>query len=510
MNAVFTSLLVVVVVAGGTLGWLRWLRVLQREHYLPGSSTLFAWRWWTSSALNAVVFVVALLGAVVSWWASYAVVVTALVVALAPVGLSLKGRTSPLNWTRRLKTAAMVSAGLCVIVVGIGILVGAGPLVSGLVALAVPVFVDAAAWLLTPFERAQSRQFVETAASRLARISPRIVGITGSYGKTSTKQHLAVLIGADLATVPSPRSFNNRAGLARAINENLAEGTQVFIAEMGTYGPGEIADLVSWCPPNVAVLTAIGPVHLERFGSLDNTLRAKAEICTPADVVVVNVDDERLAGLGRALAGTKRVIGASSTTRDADVAVVPNGDRWEIFFDGAAQGSIPALAGIQPTNVACALGAARALGIDDEHLVARAGQIHAVENRLTSGVAPSGVTVIDDTFNSNPAGARAALAMLAQISGEGRKVVVTPGMIELGPEQANENRLLGERAAHVADVVLVVGSTNARALRQGLATSTTCTTLSVDDRGAAVAWVRSNLGPGDTVLYENDLPDHYP
>lgn len=510
MSAALTGLLVIVTMAGGTLGWLRWLRVLQREHYLPGSSTRFAWRWWTSSAVNVSVFLAAVIAIVASWWVSPAVIVTALVVALAPFGLSLKGRTSPLAWTRRLKTVAVVSAGLSVLIVGIGILVGAGPGVSGLVALVVPLIVDLAAWLLIPFERSQSRQFVEKAARRLAQVAPQVVGITGSYGKTSTKQHLAVLIGADLATVPSPRSFNNRAGLARAINENLAEGTQVFIAEMGTYGPGEIADLVSWCPPNVAVLTAIGPVHLERFGSLDNTLRAKSEICTPADVVVVNVDDERLAGLGRALTGTKRVIGASSTNREADVAVVPNGDRWEIFFGGTAQGSIPALAGIQPTNVACALGVARALGIDDEHLVARAGQIHAVENRLTSGVAPSGVTVIDDTFNSNPAGARAALAMLAQMPGEGRKVVVTPGMIELGPEQAKENRLLGERAAQIADVVLVVGSTNARALRHGLAASTTCSTLTVADRDEAVAWVRSNLGPGDTVLYENDLPDHYP
>src|SRR5207249_5358377 len=115
--------------------------------------------------------------------------------------------------------------------------------------------------------------------------------VAGSYGKTGTKNAVAHLVAGSMQVVATPRSFNNRAGLARAVNEGLAPGTDVFVGEMGTYGPGEIAELVSWCPPDIAVITAIGPVHLERMRNEDVVLRAKAEILEPASVAVLNVDD---------------------------------------------------------------------------------------------------------------------------------------------------------------------------------------------------------------------------
>ncbi len=119
---------------------------------------------------------------------------------------------------------------------------------------------------------------VARATARLARVAPTVVAITGSFGKTSTKGYVAHLVGGARAVVASPASFNNRAGLARAVNEHLADGTEVFVAEMGTYGRGEIAELCSWICPDVAVITAVGPVHLERFRSEDRILEAKAEI----------------------------------------------------------------------------------------------------------------------------------------------------------------------------------------------------------------------------------------
>ena len=123
----------------------------------------------------------------------------------------------------------------------------------------------------------------------------------------------------------TPASFNNRAGLARAVNEHLADGTEVFVAEMGTYGPGEIADLCRWCPPAIAVITAIGPVHLERFGSEDRIVEAKAEITVPAADVVLQVDDPRLAALAdRAeAAGQAGLPVLGRPTAAADVAVRP-------------------------------------------------------------------------------------------------------------------------------------------------------------------------------------------
>lgn len=510
MSTLLSTLIALIGLAAIVLSGLRWLRVAQREHYLPGSTARFALRWWTITPINAIGISVALAGAVASPWVPWAVAFPALVVVLGPVGLSVRGRTSQLAWTRRLRSLAAASVAAEVVVVAIATLLNPA-LALAIGVLVVPIVVDVAAAILAPVEDRAGRRFVDQATARLSRVGPRVVGITGSYGKTSVKNHLATLIAGDLTVIPSPRSFNNRAGLARAINEHLAEGTDVFIAEMGTYGPGEIADMCAWCPPSIAVMTAIGPVHLERFGSLDVTLEAKAEITVTAEVVVLNIDDDRLAGLADRLdlAG-KRVIRVASVRRDADVVVTTDEAAWGIEVDGARVGASPELTGLQPTNVACAIGAAIALGVDPTTVAARVASLTTVENRLGVAMAPSGVTVIDDTFNSNPAGADAALSLLAGLPIGGRRTVVTPGMVELGPRQAEENDRFGNRAAEVADVVLVVGRTNRKSLVRGIKRAGGAELIMVPNREHAVDWVRANLGVDDAVLYENDLPDNYP
>jgi len=351
--------------------------------------------------------------------------------------------------------------------------------------------------------------FVASAQARLGQVAPTVVAITGSFGKTSTKQHLANLLAGSRTVVASPASFNNRAGLARAVNENLTPGTDVFVAEMGTYGKGEIAALCRWCPPAIAVITAIGPVHLERFKSEEAIVIAKSEITEAAHTVVLNVDDARLAALADRLEseGGRSVVRCSAVDPAADVRVEDAGGVLAVSVDGALIGSGIARPGsVQATNLACALGVAFALGVPHQVALSRIAALPAVPNRLASGEAPSGVWVIDDTFNSNPSGARAALAELAGRALSGRRAVVTPGMVELGPRQFEENRAFARASTEVANDLVVVGSTNRRALAAG---SSSRSPHFVRTREEAVAWVRATLGPGDAVLYENDLPDHY-
>jgi len=337
-------------------------------------------------------------------------------------------------------------------------------------------------------------------------VRPRVVAITGSYGKTSTKSHLVDLLGANAGVVASPRSFNNRAGLSRAINEQLSDDTRVFVAEMGTYGPGEIRALCSWCPPEIAVITAIGPVHLERMKSLDVIEAAKHEVTERASLVVVNVDDERLAQWPGPLRATGKRVRTAGSLRDADVRVVEESGRWTLVIEGQSRGDVERPAALKATNVACAVATALELGADDATLLARLGELRAVEHRATVATAASGVVVVDDTFNANPASAAAALDQLRALASSGRRVVVTPGLVELGPAARTENRGLGERVAAQGAELVVVGRTNARDLLTGFGPGA----RRVANRDDAVAWVRSTLGPGDVVLYLNDLPDHYP
>jgi UDP-N-acetylmuramoyl-tripeptide--D-alanyl-D-alanine ligase len=487
----------------------RWLRVAQREHYLAGSTLRSAARWWGGSPLAMVMGAAALGSAFAAFDYPVLALVTAAAVVLGPPALSPRGRTSPLAFTRRLRLLALSWLFLQALIVALGVVTGRPAALAALGACGVPVLLSCTCAALSPVERRLVTPFITSAKARLSQVDPLVVAITGSYGKTSTKQHVAHLVAGSRTVVASPASFNNRAGLARAINEQLTPGTDVFVAEMGTYGKGEIAELCRWCPPEIAVITAIGPVHLERFKTEEAIVAAKAEITESAHTVILNVDDAHLAAFADRLtvAGGKKVIRCSVGGTSADLRIVANGDRIDVQYNGATLGRGMTVPGtVQLSNLACALAVAQEVGVPPAMALSRVADLPAIPNRLVAAQAESGVWVIDDTFNSNPAGSQVALSVLAALPVIGRRVVVTPGMVELGPRQFSENRAFGEAIARVATDLLIVGHTNRKAL---LAGGAGLRPLCVATRDDAVAWVRSNLGPGDAVLYENDLPDHY-
>jgi UDP-N-acetylmuramoyl-tripeptide--D-alanyl-D-alanine ligase len=491
---------------------LRWLRVAQREHYLADAASRFALRWWTASPLNPLLLAVGAAGLVLASRWPLAAIATAAVVIVGPIGLGVRGRTSPLAWTRRLRTLAGVWAVLQGGVIAVGVELGAGPVVAAAGALAAPALVDAACVLVAPLEHRLARRYVERAARRLARVGPRLVAITGSYGKTSTKGYVGHLVSGTLAVVASPASFNNRAGLARTVNEHLAEGTDVLVAEMGTYGPGEIAELCRWLRPEISVITAVGPVHLERFGTEDAIVAAKSEIVETASTVVLGTDDNRLAAVAdRCELEGKTVWRVSVERQDTDVGVEDFGAGLRVWVKGEKLTDVAVDA--RPLNVGCAVAVALALGVSPETVAARLPTLPSTPHRLEPAPTVSGrCLVLDDTYNANPAGARAALEALARLAPPGgRRVLVTPGMVELGSRQRQENERFAAEAGRVATDLVLVGRTNRRALLRGAHESgIEARPVVLDTRDQAVAWVRHHLGEGDVALFENDLPDHYP
>jgi len=507
-----TTLMVIGLTAASVLQSFRWLRVAQREHYIPGSVVRFAVRWMVQRR-QVPLFCGLLVGTSTLFALRPSLVAVGAVVygALMPRGLGIKGRTSQLTWTRRLRTLAAVTGALGGMVVGLLVLVGRFSeslswVLAGCAVVGLPGVVDIATRITAPFERRAAQQYVDEASRRLASVRPRVVAITGSYGKTSTKHHLAELLGASSGVVPTPKSFNNRAGLSRAINEHLGDDTQIFIAEMGTYGPGEIAELCDWCPPDIAIVTSIGPVHLERMKSLDVIEAAKFEITARAATVVLNVDDPRLAGWVDTLRSLGKRVVSAGTTRDCQVAVVSEGERWLITRDGVVESEVLPIMGVQPSNVACAVAAAFELGLSVYDVSTRMTHLTPPQHRLTVVQVPSGLTVIDDTFNANPTSAAVALQTLIDLPVGGRRVVITPGLVELGERQAAENQALGAHVCAAECELIIVADTNYAALRKGFGPGAHHVAIRED----AVTWVRENLGGDDAVLYLNDLPDHYP
>jgi UDP-N-acetylmuramoyl-tripeptide--D-alanyl-D-alanine ligase len=471
---------------------LRWLRVAQREHYLPGEVSRSQRRWSRSSPLNLALEILA-------WAGVFGVIIVdvrwGFLVAIAqigPVGLSIRGVTSPLAWTDRLRRLALVTGGLLLAAYVIGALVGQATVIVLPLAI-LPTLVDLVLLILAPYERSRGAQWVDKATAKLESIAPDVVAITGSYGKTTTKSYVAHLLAGSRRVVASPASFNNRMGLARAINENLTPGTEVFVAEMGTYGVGEIAELCGWIQPKVSALVAIGPVHLERFGSLERIVRAKSEILDDAEVGVICVDHPLLEELATKRRETMRIVEVSST---GGITV----DRQRVMDTPI---------GVFGANLAVALGICKALGVPSREIAGRISTLPTAEHRQSVITAGGGFTIIDDTFNSNPDGARSALKTLAGVTDGGKSAVITPGMVELGMVQDEENRRFAAEAADQVDHFVIVGRTNRKALSEGSANRRASVTV-VGSRDEAVAWARANLGEGDAVLYENDLPDHYP
>jgi UDP-N-acetylmuramoyl-tripeptide--D-alanyl-D-alanine ligase len=374
--------------------------------------------------------------------------------------------------------------------------------------------------LLIPVQRAINNRFVRRARARLDEIGPTVVGVTGSFGKTSTKfaiQQMSGPVGNVLAT---PGSFNTPLGIARAINEQLAPQHRIFVVEMGAYGEGEIAELCRFVRPTLGVLTAIGPAHLERFGSLDAIRRAKYELIESLPshgTAVMNTDDAEVRMLAD---GTDRIpvvrYGLEPAGRPdltaADVSASPSGTTFTLV-DNRTGESLPAhtrlLGRHSIGHVLAGASVALALGRNLAELSEPIERLDPVEHRLQLIEGTGGVTVIDDAYNSNPSGAAAALEVLESMPGR-TKVVVTPGIVELGDLQFEANERFGHHAGRVADVLIVVAQVNRRALTSGAARADgAIKIITVDSLVEATETLKGILRSGDVVLFENDLPDQY-
>ncbi|NPC95585.1 UDP-N-acetylmuramoyl-tripeptide--D-alanyl-D-alanine ligase [Nocardioides sp. zg-DK7169] len=489
------------------LSQLRWLRVAQREHYEPGRLFAIAAIWARAGWINTLGLVGVVAGTVlaVDPLSAWTVLLPALFWFAWPEGLAVWPSSSRVVFTDRVKRLAAV-------IVVLELVLAAGLTAVGLIGLlpilALPV-AELAQLITAPVERAMGRKYQVAAAAKMRKLDPRVVAITGSYGKTSTKNYAAHLMSGRWATLASPASFNNAMGLSRAVNDRLEGGTDVFVAEMGTYGPGEIAALCEVFRPEVSAITTIGEAHLERMKNRETIVRAKSEILPPASTVVLNVDVPELAAIADEMAATKRVIRASGgETPDADVVVRRAGDGWEVVLSGAVHRvDLPAEVG-HPINVAVAIGLAQAVDVPEQTILDRLPGIPSTPHRAEATRTETGLTVIDDTYNSNPQGAAQALARARELVGEGGTVwTITPGMVELGASQHERNADLA-RAATADDgmILCVVGRTNRAALDSGTAGRT----RHFATREEAAQHVMAQAGPDDVVLYENDLPNHYP
>ncbi|HJD24513.1 MAG TPA: UDP-N-acetylmuramoyl-tripeptide--D-alanyl-D-alanine ligase [Firmicutes bacterium] len=430
-----------------------------------------------------------------------------------------KKAKKPLVFTHRVQR---LLATLAVLLAAVGLVV----YFTGMVRLSVgllflwpvltPLAVLAANYINHPVEAAISRRYVNDARRRLEGM-PRLItiGITGSYGKTSTKNFLNALLSVKYNVLMTPESYNTTMGVVRTVRERLLPTHEVFIAEMGAKNVGDIREICDLVHPRYGVITSIGEQHLETFGTVENIVKTKFELADavpPDGKVFLNADNEYIRGRMGQVAAPVVTYGAAPGSqadyRAEEITVGASGSAFTVVApDGESRRFTTKLLGAHNIqNITGCIAVAHSLGIPLAELAAPVRRLKPVEHRLQ--LLPNGY--IDDAYNSNPAGFRAALDVLGGF--EGQRVLVTPGMVELGERQAALNKELGGYAASRCDYAVLVGEKQAPPLKEGLleAGFPEERLYVAKDLAEGLAWVNGLPAEGRrTVLLENDLPDNF-
>ncbi len=383
--------------------------------------------------------------------------------------------------------------------------------------------------IVFPVEALLRRRFVARARKVLAEVHPQVIGITGSYGKTTTKNYIAAILNGRYRAYATPKSFNTMMGVCIAINRDLAEdyGVDYFVVEMGAYIRGEIQRICGLTPPDISVVVEVGPQHLERFGSLENIAAAKYEIIKalpPDGVGVFNWDNPHVRAMYERGYPNTRLAVSKSIAPDA---VPPGGPRFiaseiseslsglqftvtDVQTGNHERFSTAVLGQHNVTNILLAVAIAVQQGMTLNEIARQVRLLQPAESRLVRHVTPEGITIINDAYSANPAGIVSALSVLGMHT-SGRRVLITPGMVELGHLHEQENRRLGILATQYATDILLVGEKQTAPVKAGvLSTQFPPENLRVvAELRDAVNWYQQNLGSDDTVLFLNDLPDTY-
>lgn len=373
--------------------------------------------------------------------------------------------------------------------------------------------------LLQPVEKRINKTYYND-AERILESMPdlKIIGITGSYGKTSTKHYLQRILSEKYDVMMTPGSFNTTMGVIRTIREYLKPYNEVFIVEMGAKQPGDIKEICDLVHPEIGIVTAVGEQHLESFKTLENVRRTKFELIDAlphSGLAIINNDFPAIES--SEVSGKECIRYAVSSTGEAaytakNILYTPRGTSFEVVTPrGECLAFTTRLVGeCNVSNLLAAIIVALRMDVPIEKIRYSVANIEQVEHRLNMKRTPAGVTIIDDAFNSNPTGSAMALDVLEMMKG-GQRIIVTPGMIELGEKQAELNEAFGKKIAHCADIAIIVGLYNREAIVEGIKSqdAPNLQLHTADSFNDAQQLLAKIVRPGDTILYENDLPDTF-
>lgn len=384
-------------------------------------------------------------------------------------------------------------------------------------AMLIPFYVLLSGLIMKPVETYIQNGFKKQARKKLASMPDlKVVAITGSYGKTSTKFMLRDLLKERFNVCSTPGSYNTPMGICKVINNDLQSHHQILILEMGARYEGNIQELCNIARPDISVVTNVGVAHLETFGSQDVIAREKGTLVRNLEsggLAVLNADDVRVSQMGSGLSDIKRMLAGleNGYIRGGNISYDTSGMEFDVTVGDETQHFQTKLLGTHNVqNLLLAVGVAHHFGIRLKTMALAAAKMEPVEHRLELKQQGE-LFVIDDAFNSNPVGAKNAVETLAQFK-SGKRIIITPGMIELGEIEEKENRKFGAAIGKAnLDLVILVGEERAQPILEGIRQedTTAMNVRVVNSLFEANELVKKHAQSGDVILYENDLPDVY-
>ncbi len=392
------------------------------------------------------------------------------------------------------------------------------------VTLLYPLFYTLILVILFPIDHLVKYILITRARKRIASLPHlTIIGIAGSYGKTTMKEVLGIMLAEKFSVVKTPESVNTPVGIARLILKKITKETDVFIVEMGEHYRGDIAYLCRIAPPSIAIITGINEAHLERLQTMERAVATIFEIIQGSSrdsVIVLNADDELAQKHYKQYAKGRETLFYSSVNHPlapyhgTNIRFDENGGgiTFTLREGGRTLGefTVPFLGRYIIGDITSAWMIGRRLGMTDAELARGVKDIRPIPHRLELMRGERGVLIIDDSYNGNPAGVREAISTLAEFSGR-RKVYITPGLVELGERSRETHREIGKNLSKVADLVILIQTSAAPFIAEGLVKN--------GFPKHAIHWyktapeahaaLQSLLKENDVVLFQNDWGDNY-
>ena len=337
-----------------------------------------------------------------------------------------------------------------------------------------------------------------------------VIGVTGSYGKTSVKNFLVKTLSAKYEVLTTPKNYNTTMGVVKTIREELKPIHQIFVCEMGATKIGDIKEICDIVNPKFGVITSIGPQHLESFKTIENIIKTKFELYDSVNknggITFLNYDNEYLAKQNRS---NTLAYGINNEKLDYNAYNLKSSSQGLSFSINNVDFKTKLIGRHNIVNITGAIAVANYLEIPLDRLVPRVREFKNVEHRLQL-ISKGNLNIIDDAYNSNPVSSKSAIDTLSEF--DGTKIIVTPGLIELGGDEEKYNFEFGEYMCDVCDYIFLVNSTISKYVLNGINSKkyNNDKIFMVNSPQEAVMQI-TNFGLNDkiTVLLENDLPDNY-